>query len=61
MTREDSLQALPTDELLRRRGQLAQGLQLAALEGLPLDDEDQRQVAALDAELARRGPRAAPR
>lgn len=48
------LSALSTDELRSRRGALAQGLQMAALEGLPLDDDDQRTVAALDAELAKR-------
>lgn|GEM_PF-6839207 len=45
---------LSTDELRARRGQLAQGLQGALLEGLPVDDDDAREVEALDAELRRR-------
>lgn len=48
------LQTQPTEALERRRGELAQGLQMAALEGLPLDADDVREVAALDAELKRR-------
>jgi hypothetical protein len=56
------LAKLPTEELVRRRGELAQGLQHAALEGLTLDDDDTRAVLALDAELRRRGmdPQQAP-
>lgn len=48
------LTSLSTDELLRRRGELAQGMQHLALEGLPQDDDDVRAVAELDAELERR-------
>ena len=49
-----------TEALQRRRGELAQGLQMAALEGLPIDEDDRREVEALDAELKRRGQRAQP-
>jgi predicted nucleic acid-binding protein len=51
----DDLARLAADVLRARRGELAQGLQGAALEGLPLDDEDARELAHLDAELRRRG------
>lgn len=51
------LATAPTDELLRRRGELAQGLQMAALEGLPFDEGDRAELSALDAELARRAGR----
>ena len=45
-----------TEALERRRGELAQGAQLALLEGLPVDDVA-AEVAAIDEELARRrGP-----
>lgn len=54
-TQDAPLDTLDTDVLLRRRGGLAQGLQMAALEGLPLDPDDAREVEALDAELRRRG------
>ncbi len=48
------LARLSVDELRVRRGVLAQGMQGAVLEGLPVDDDDAREVAALDAELRRR-------
>jgi hypothetical protein len=42
------------EELRARRGLLAQALQGALLEGLPTDDDDEKEVAALDDELRRR-------
>jgi hypothetical protein len=42
------------DELRARRGLLAQGMQGALLEGLPVDDDDARELAALDDELRQR-------
>jgi predicted nucleic acid-binding protein len=55
MTTTKELATWSVEELKRRRGELAQGLQMAALEGLPFDEEDIAVVGALDAELARRG------
>jgi hypothetical protein len=44
-----------TDELLRRRGELAYAAQMCALEQLPPAPDAAAECAAIDAELARRG------
>lgn len=51
---KSDLARLSLDELRARRGALAQGMQGAVLEGLPVDDDDARELAALDDELRRR-------
>lgn len=50
----NDLARLSVDELRARRGVLAQGMQGAVLEGLPVDDDDARELTALDDELRRR-------
>jgi hypothetical protein len=44
-----------TDELLKRRGELAYQAQMAALESLTVPAEDDAEGRAIDAELKRRG------
>ncbi len=56
------LESVPVDELLRRRGDLAYAIQMAALEGLTVDAPTELECRAVEAELRRRGvsPSAAP-
>lgn len=54
-SRPADLAALPNEELLRRRGDLGYAAQMAALEGLPVDEADASECRALEAELLRRG------
>ncbi len=49
------LEGLSNDELLQRRGEIGYAAQMAALEGLPLDEDTVDEGRALEAELARRG------
>jgi hypothetical protein len=49
------LHAMSTDDLKKRRGELAYGAQMMALEGLAADDGDRSEAAAIDEELKRRG------
>ena len=57
------LESVSVDELLRRRGELAYAIQMAALEGLSVDAPTDLACRAVEAELPRRGagPTAAPR
>ena len=50
-----SLAATATDEIMRRRGELAYYAQMAALEQLPVADDVRAELLALDGELKRRG------
>ena len=49
------LTRLSSDELLKRRGELGYAAQMAALEGLPFDEDSASEGRALEAALARRG------
>lgn len=51
------LDQLSTDALRRRRGDLCAAAQFQAMHGLPVDGngDDARTLAAIDAELRRRG------
>lgn len=48
----NDLETTSTEKLLKRRGELAAGAQLALLEGIPFDDSE---LTAVDTELMRRG------
>lgn len=56
------LSSLPSEELMRRRGDLGYAAQMAALEGLAADEGAAAEFLALGAELSRRGiePHAGP-
>ncbi|OGQ13151.1 MAG: hypothetical protein A2138_10240 [Deltaproteobacteria bacterium RBG_16_71_12] len=56
------LESVSVDELLRRRGELAYAIQMAALEGLSVDAPTDLACRAVEAELRRRGvsPNASP-